>query len=142
MLRHALIATAALVAPAAAQTGPQAQIEAALGASAAGWNAGDLNRFVAIYAPDAIYAGGKEVARGREAIAARYARSFAGGANTRGTLSFQPVAWRVLSAVHVLHVARWKLTPASGGAPEEGMTTLLFERRKDGWKIISDHSSS
>ena len=27
----------------------------------------------------------------------------------------------------------------SGG--ESGMTSLLFERRADGWKIVADHSS-
>lgn len=126
---------------AAAATSPQAAIEAALADSTAGWNAGDLTRFTAIYAPDAIYAAGTELARGREAIAARYAKSFADGGNTRGRLSFQAVAWRPLSAVHVLHVARWTLTPTGGGKPETGLTTLLFERRREGWRIISDHSS-
>ena len=129
-----------IVAAAAAAATPQAQIDAVMADSAAGWNTGDLARFVAIYAPDAIYATGAEVARGKEAISARYAKSFSGGANTRGRLSFQPVAWRALSAVHVLHVARWTLTPP-GGTPQNGLTTLLFERRKEGWRIISDHSS-
>lgn len=128
-----------LVAAAGVAT-PQAAIDAAMADSAAGWNAGDLARFTAIYAPDAIYVAGDKVVRGKAAIAARYAKSFADGGNTRGRLTFQPLAWRPLSAVHVLHVARWTLTPA-GGAPQTGLTTLLFERRKDGWKIISDHSS-
>lgn len=129
-----------MIAAAAAAATPQAQVEAGMADSAAGWNAGDLSRFVAIYAPDAIYASGSDVVRGREAISARYAKSFAAGGNTRGRLSFQPVAWRPLSAVHLVHVARWTLTSATG-APQSGLTTLLFERRKEGWRIISDHSS-
>lgn len=120
---------------------PQAAIDAAMTDSAAGWNAGDLPRFTAIYAPDAVYVAGDKVVRGKAAITERYARSFANGGNTRGRLSFQPMAWRPLSAVHVLHIARWTLTPAAGTPPQTGLTTLLFERRKDGWKIISDHSS-
>ncbi|WP_294194835.1 nuclear transport factor 2 family protein [uncultured Sphingomonas sp.] len=128
-----------LVAAAGVAT-PQAAIDAAMADSAAGWNTGDLARFTAIYAPDAIYVAGDKVVRGKAAIAERYAKSFADGGNTRGRLTFQPLAWRPLSAVHVLHVARWTLTPA-GGAAQTGLTTLLFERRKDGWKIISDHSS-
>jgi len=126
---------------AAAAATPQAQVEAVMADSASGWNAGDLARFTAIYAPDAVYVAGGDVARGREAIAARYAKSFVGGGNVRGRLSFTPVMWRPLSAVHLLHVARWTLTPAGGAAPQTGLTTLLFERRKEGWRIISDHSS-
>jgi uncharacterized protein (TIGR02246 family) len=133
--------TVAMLLWAAAAATPQAQVEAAMADSAAGWNAGDLARFTAIYAPDAVYVAGGTLVRGKEAIAARYAKSFADGGNTRGQLSFQPLMWRPLSAVHLLHVARWTLTPRGGAAPQSGMTTLLFERRRDGWRIISDHSS-
>lgn len=129
------------VAAAAAGVTPQAQVEAAMADSAAGWNAGDLTRFTAIYADDAVYVAGDAVVRGKDAIAARYAKSFANGGNTRGRLSFQSVMWRPLSAVHLLHVARWTLTPTAGATPQTGLTTLLFERRKEGWRIISDHSS-
>jgi uncharacterized protein (TIGR02246 family) len=132
--------SAALVMAVAAAATPQAAIAAAMADSAAGWNAGDLARFMAIYAPDAVYVAGDKVVQGKPAIAARYAKSFADGGNIRGRLGFQPLAWRPLSAVHVLHVARWTLTPATG-APQTGLTTLLFERRKDGWRIIADHSS-
>ena len=71
--------------------------------------------------------------RGRDAIAARLREERGAGA-----LSFQPVAWRVLSAVHVLHVVRWTLTPA-GGAARSGLATMLFERRREGWRIIAEH---
>jgi uncharacterized protein (TIGR02246 family) len=138
MILVALIAQAAVVA--APATTPQAAIEREMAASAAGWNAGALDRFMAIYAEDAFYASGKELARSKAEIAKRYAPSFANGANSRGRLSFQPVGWRTISNVHMLHVARWTLTPASGTA-QTGLTTLLFERRKEGWRIIADHSS-
>lgn len=139
---HALLAPmmiAAAVQAAPAET-PTAAIETEMAASAAGWNAGSLERFMAVYADDAVYASGKELARGKAAIAARYEKSFADRANSRGRLSFQPVAWRTISNVHMLLVARWTLTPATG-EPQTGLTTLLFERRKAGWRIISDHSS-
>jgi uncharacterized protein (TIGR02246 family) len=138
------IVAAALMAPAvaAAQAAtPQAAIEAAMTDSAAGWDAGDLPRFMAIYADDAVYVAGDKVVGGKAAIAARYARSFTAGGNARGRLRFQPQAWRMLSAVHVLLVARWTLTPDGEAKPQTGLTTLLFERRKAGWRIISDHSS-
>lgn len=136
-----LVALAAQVAAAAAPAAtPQAAIEAEMAASAAGWNAGALDRFMAAYAEDAVYASGKELARGKAEISKRYEKSFADGANSRGRLSFQSVAWRTISNVHMLHVARWTLTPTNG-AVQSGLTTLLFERRKQGWRIIADHSS-
>lgn len=124
----------------AAVASPQAAIEAELAASSAGWDAGDIERFIAVYADDAVYVSGKDVVRGKASIAQRYAKSFGVGANSRGVLSIQPVAWRTLSSVHMLLVARWTLTPP-GAPPQVGLTTLLFERRKAGWRIISDHSS-
>lgn len=135
---HAMLAP--VVMAAAAVVTPRAAIEVEMASSAAGWNAGSLERFMAVYADDAVYASGKELARGKAAIESRYAKSFADGANSRGRLAFQPVAWRTISNVHMLLVARWSLTPANGEA-QSGLTTLLFERRKEGWRIIADHSS-
>lgn len=139
---HVLLAPIMMAAPVQAATAeaPTAAIEAEMAASAAGWNGGSLERFMAVYADDAVYASGKELTRGKAAIAERYKKSFADGANSRGRLSFQPVAWRTISNVHMLLVARWTLTPKAG-EPQTGLTTLLFERRKAGWRIISDHSS-
>lgn len=120
----------------------QAGVAAALDDSAAGWNAGNLDRFVAIYAPDATFVTVGGILRGRPAIADHYRPSFAGGTNTRGKLGFQPVGSRVISPAHLLLWARWTLTPADPAAKAEtGMTTLLFEHRPEGWRIISDHSS-
>ncbi|HVF93469.1 MAG TPA: nuclear transport factor 2 family protein [Sphingomonas sp.] len=141
MIRSMIVAVA-LASPAAAQNAPQVQVEAAMAASAAGWNAGDLERVVAIYAKDAVFVTSKGLLRGKAEIAGNYRPSFVAGGNARGKLSFQPMAFRTLSSVHQLLVARWTLTPAVAGAKvETGLTTLIFERQPAGWKIISDHSS-
>ncbi|WP_428968230.1 YybH family protein [Sphingomonas sp. Xoc002] len=106
--------------------------------SAQGWNGGDLDRFMAIYAPDAVFVGSKGLIRGKPAIADSYRKSFAGGANNRGQLRFDFLHLKRIGDRRIL-IARWNL---SGGAKaESGMTSLVFERRADGWKIISDHSS-
>jgi uncharacterized protein (TIGR02246 family) len=137
LLAPIMLATAAAPAPT-----PQAQVEAAMADSAAGWNAGSLDRFVAVYADDAVFVTRKGLVRGKAAIADHYRASFAKGGNTRGKLGFQMLAYRTISNVHQLLFARWTLTPSDPAAkPETGMTTLLFERRKAGWQIISDHSS-
>ncbi|WP_419808042.1 YybH family protein [Sphingomonas sp.] len=137
LLLPALVA--ATPAPDPALSGAQAQVMAAMTASAAGWNAGSLERFVAVYADDATYVTRDGVVRGKAAIADRYRASFAGGGNTRGRLSFQPVAFRTLGPAQQLLIARWTLT---GGAKEEsGLTSLVWERRPAGWRIVADHSS-
>jgi len=127
---------------AAQQADVQAEVAAAMTDSAAGWNSGDLDRFVAIYADDAVFVTPKGLVRGKAEIADHYRPSFTAKGNSRGTLTFQMLASRTISNVHQLLFARWTLTPADPKAKvETGMTTLLFERRKAGWKIISDHSS-
>lgn len=142
MMRALFLVPIVLSAPASAQApDPHAQVTAAMTDSAAGWNAGDLDRFVAIYADDAVFVTPKGLLRGKARIADHYRASFAAGGNKRGKLSFQMLAYRTISNVHQLLFARWVLTPADGRTIEQGMTTLLFERRKSGWKIISDHSS-
>ncbi len=124
---------------AASPATPQAVIAAAMTASAEGWNTGDLDRFMAVYADDAVYVTGKGLVRGKAAIADRYRASFANGANIRGRLSFRMLADRPLGASRHLLFARWTLTGA--GETQTGMTTLIFERRGGNWRIIADHSS-
>lgn len=117
-------------------------ILAAMADSAAGWNAGDLDRFVAIYADDAVFVTAKGLVRGRLAIADRYRASFADGGNRRGRLTFTDPVFRRIDARHQLLWARWRLVPADPSAKAEaGMTTLVLELRPEGWRIVSDHSS-
>jgi len=110
----------------------------AMAASAAGWNAGRLDAFMAVYADDAVYVTGQGVVRGKAAIAARYAPSFRGGGNARGKLSFETIVDRPLGPDRRLLIARWTLT---GKKVETGLTSLVFERRAGAWKIVADHSS-
>ena len=118
---------------------PPATIEAALERSAAGWNAGDLARFVAIYAPDAVFVTKAGLLRGRATIADHYRASFVGHRNVRGRLGFTILQRLPIDPAHVLVLARYHL--AGVGAGQDGPTTLLFERRRDGWHIVADHSS-
>ena len=132
---------AAVEAPAAVR-GDEGAILAAMADSAAGWNAGDLRRFMAVYAEDATYVTRRGLVRGRAAIADTYAESFAAGGNSRGRLSFAATTFRRLDRAHLILWARWTLTPMAAGAKiETGMTSLVFERRREGWRIVADHSS-
>jgi len=128
----------AMAIAAVVQAAETTTIAAAMAASAAGWDAGDLDRFMAVYADDAIYVTARGVVRGKAAIAARYAPSFTGGGNSRGTLSFTTLAERPIDATHRVLIARWTLT---GKAAQSGYTTLVFARRDGRWRIVTDHSS-
>lgn len=137
MLTIGLVLLAA--APEAA-TDPQAAITAAMEASAAGWNDGDMARFLNVYAGDAVFVTKDGLVRGKAAIAARYDRNYGPDTAKRGRLSFRMLGFRRVDATHQMLWARWTLDyPASKQIG--GMTSLLFERRADGWKIVSDHSS-
>jgi len=143
-MRGLTIAAACMLSPMAVHAAApvadpaEAAIRTAMLDSAQGWSMGDLDRFMAIYAPDAVFVGSKGLIQGKPAIADSYRKSFAGGANSRGRLRFDFLHLKRIGDRRILF-ARWNL---SGGAKaESGMTTLIFERRADGWKIVSDHSS-
>ncbi len=135
LLPFALVAIAAAPAQTPAETG----IRHAMEASAAGWNAGDLARFMQVYADDAVFVTPKGLLRGKPAISDKYRPSFRDSGNARGTLSFALLEMRAIDPGHAMLFARWTLTGAS--TSESGMTTLIFERRGTAWKIIADHSS-
>lgn len=140
--RWLLIPVAASLIAATPAAAPQTAILQSMTDSATGWNTGDLDRFMAVYAPDAVYVTAKGLVRGKDAIADRYRPSFAGGGNRRGRLAFADTSFRAIDPSHELLWATWHLVPADPAVnASSGWTTLLFERRADGWKIISDHSS-
>jgi ketosteroid isomerase-like protein len=96
---------------------------------------------MAVYAEDATFVVVDGVIRGKAAIAARYAPRFAPeAAAKRGTLSFEQMAFRPIDPSHALLVARYRLKIA-GAADQTGPTSLLFEKQREGWKIVADHSS-
>ena len=130
-------------AAAPAAPSPQAAIEAALADSAAAWNAGDSNRFMNLYsaAPGTSFVVPEGVIRGRQAIADHYAKTFAlGDAAKRGTLSIETVDFRPLGPDHALLIGRYHLRYPDG-KEASGMTSVVFRKEADGWKMIADHSS-
>lgn len=135
-----LILPVLLPVAASAALAPEAAIIAAMEDSASGWSAGDMPRFLAIYADDAVFVTGDGLVRGKTAIAARYDKSYGADATQRGRLSFRMLGSRRIDAAHQMLWARWTLD-YPGGKQDSGMTSLLFERRAGGWKIVSDHSS-
>jgi len=130
--------------PASGQIGAstQQQIAAAMQQSAAAWNRGDLDAFLAVYKDDAHTAFmAPTITYGLTDIKARYARSYFKNGKPSGQLTYDDLKFRPLGSDHVLLTGRWHLTDVSTGKKQDGYYTLIWERTSNGWKIIHDHSS-
>ncbi len=119
----------------------RAGIEAALAASCAGWNAGDLDRFMAVYldADRTSFATPKEYIHGLVAIRAHYARHFAPGA-PRDSLRLENVEIDSLGP-NFANVAAFYVLSRRDSITARGPTSLLMERVHGTWLIVHDHSS-
>lgn len=142
MIQVAAIIMAAAT-PAAAMPAQERAIITAMEDSAAGWNAGDVNRFMAVYSetPETSFVTADGLVRGKPAMIARYKAKYDfSDAAKRGTLTFQTLDFRLLDPSHALYIARYTLTYADGKTAS-GPTSLVFAKEKTGWHIIADHSS-
>lgn len=142
-----LLCAAALLAScsrAPAEEAPRVEtIEAAMAKSGAGWNAGDMDRFMAIYSddPETSFVAGDRLLRGKQSMIDRYRTRFDfDDPAKRGALGFETLDFRVLDPTHVLYILRYTLTYPDT-EPASGIATLVFAKEADGWRIIADHSS-
>ena len=141
----ATVAAAIVVAaPAMAKlSSQQVAVEAAMTDSAAGWNAGDLDRFMRVYsdAPDTSFVTKQGLLRGKAAMAARYRKNYDfDHPAARGALTFATLDFRLLDPTHALYIGRYMLTGVDGKV-QSGPTSLVFRKEAAGWRIIADHSS-
>ncbi len=128
--------------PAASAAELAAAFTAQFDRSAADWNRGDLDGFMADYARDSLtgFVSEGRVQRGYDWIRKRYAPLFGPGAQ-RDSLWFDGVAARPLGAEFALVTARYVLH-RGGTTISSGPFTLVMQRQPDGWKILHDHTSS
>ena len=139
--------TAAGPAPAAPAALPgaarlTAHMDTQFARSAAAWNRGDLDGFMADYAhePTTTFIDGRRAQRGWEWIRNHYAPRFVPGA-ARDSLHFEELTARPLAPTLALVTARFVLV-RGGRTTASGPFSLVMEHRTDGWKILHDHSSS
>ena len=111
--------------------------------SAVAWSNNDLDGFMHSYeqSPQTIYVTGDKLVRGYEAIRAMYAARFK-PAQPMGRLSLTMIEYRPLGRDFGIGLGRYQLARPGGGTPATGMFTLVFHRTLNGWKIVSDHTSS
>jgi ketosteroid isomerase-like protein len=143
-LLGAVLLLAACAAPTVAPAPPPeaaAAVRAVLDAQVEAWNAGSVRGFMDGYAQtDSLrFASGGNVRTGWQATLEGYERGYPDGA-AMGTLRFDSLDVQVLSPRWAVVFGRWRLDRAED-APN-GLFTLLFERRSEGWRIVHDHTSS
>ena len=128
-----------------AQSKPRASsetaIRAVLDAQVAAWNRGDIESYMNGYdrSPNTEFVGADSITRGWQDVLDRYKKRY----DTRekmGTLAFSGLEITMLSSDAALVLGRWHLQRAND--EPHGTFTLLFRKRKAGWRIVHDHSSS
>jgi uncharacterized protein (TIGR02246 family) len=127
----------------AAAPGAADEVRAMLTASAASWNAGDLEGFLDDYldAPTTAFVGGT-VTRGVAEIRRRYQASYWRTGKPEQDLRFEDVDVRMLGPAHALALGRYVLVdPQTKTTEATGWFSLVLSREPTGWKIIHDHSS-
>jgi beta-aspartyl-peptidase (threonine type) len=106
------------------------------------WNRHDLDGFMRGYwrSPELTFYGGSTVTKGWDATLLRYRKKYQEGGAEMGTLELTIEDARLLGHDDGVVRGRWHLK-FSTGKEAGGLTTLLFRRFPDGWKIVHDHSS-
>lgn len=120
-----------------------ATVENLLDQQVEAWNRGDIEAFMSAYVTgDALrFASGNTIQRGWDATIERYRRSYPDKTHM-GSLRFELFEKRKLSDEWIFVFGRFHLTRDDSVGNLQGLFTLLFEKTEDGWKIISDHTSS
>ena len=118
-------------------------ILALLSAQAEAWNRGDLDRFLEGYwrSNRTVFAGGGDVHRGFEAMAARYRKTY-GSRERMGKLAFSCLSFESIEADRAVVTGSWELEIAGQETRPGGVFTLLLRRLPEGWRIVHDHTSS
>ena len=126
-------------------SGPESQIRAVLDAQVAAWNRGDINGFMAGYwkSDKTTFLSSSGVSRGWQALLERYKNGYP-DKKTMGTLSFSDLEINMLGRNAAFIIGRWALDREKDGNPEHpgGVFTLVARKFPEGWRIVSDHTSS
>jgi len=122
---------------------PVAEVKAVWDAQAAAWNRGDLEAFMAGYwkSPDLVFFTNSMETRGWQQTLDRYRASYQGEGRQMGTLDFPQLEFKPVGSDSVLARGRWRLRMPDG-KEATGMTSVVFQKMPDGWRIVHDHSSN
>lgn len=104
------------------------------------WNRGDIEGFMQGYwkSDKLVFASGDKVTRGWQATLDNYRKTY-GTRGKMGELTFSDLEVNVLSKDVAIVVGSWALKREKDNP--KGKFTLIFQRQKEGWRIIHDHTS-
>lgn len=132
----------ALSLPVLAQTSAdQTAIRKIMDDQAAAWNRGDLEAFMSIgyWKSDKLkFVSGDRITFGWQPTLDNYKKSYATTA-LMGKLTFSGLEIEVLSKDAAFVTGSWSLAREKDNP--KGKFTLLFRKFKEGWRIVTDHSS-
>ncbi|MEM6327568.1 MAG: DUF4440 domain-containing protein [Bacteroidota bacterium] len=117
-------------------------VRATLDAQVDAWNEGSIRGFMNGYAQTdtLVFLSGNNERRGWEDSYYAYVRGYP-DRETMGTLSFEGIEIRPMSALHALAFGRWRLTRENTDGAT-GLFSLLLQNTEDGWLVIHDHTSA
>ncbi len=115
------------------------EIRTILDRQRASWNEKSIEGFMEDYwnSEEFTFQSGNSRLHGWQALYSRYKKSYTG--ENWGELDFTDIEIKVISDDYVYVLGRYKL--AFEDSLKEGLFTIIFQRRSEGWKIIHDHSS-
>ena len=122
-----------------AQTDNKSAIITAMNNSAGDWNKGDLDSFMKMYTDSStmMYPTGPV---GLSAIRELYEKKYFDGKTPKQNLQYSELKVTMLGNNYALLTG--KFTLSGNNLPERsGRYSLVMVRKKDGWKILHDHSS-
>ena len=115
------------------------EIRAVLDSTAAGWNRGDLSRYLWAYAESTTVMGRGGVEHGLEAIRQQMLAFFWKTGRPAQVLRYEHLAVRPLGPESALATGQYILS--GNGLPDRmGWFTTVWARTTAGWRMIHDHS--
>jgi uncharacterized protein (TIGR02246 family) len=117
----------------------EAQIRAILDSTAAGWNQGNLQQYLAAYTDSATEMLSDGPKGGRDAIEQTMRNGFWKTGRPLQNLRYEHIEVRMLGKANALVTGQYVLS--GGGRPDRtGWFTTVWTRTKEGWRMIHDHS--
>jgi ketosteroid isomerase-like protein len=120
---------------------PEAEIRKIMDDQAAAWNRADIEGFMAIgywRSEKLKFVSGDKVTLGWQQTLDNYKKTYGTGA-LMGKLTFSDLDITILSKDAAYVVGSWSLAREKDNP--KGKFTLLWRKFKEGWRIVSDHSS-
>ena len=138
-----LVVSTACAATPTAGTDAVKEVNAVLAAQIASWNRGDLDGYMAGYwkSPDLVFFSNGTETRGWQATLDRYRARYQAEGKQMGTLDFLELDILTLGTEAAMARGRWRLKMPDG-KELSGMTSVIFRKLPEGWRIVHDHSSA